>query len=697
MLFSDDRLDNSIGLNVIIPIGGIGSRFQKEGYIYPKPFINIVGRPMLYWVIEKLSLTPADTLWIAISDEIATSFQVDGQLKKEFPNINIKLVPLCFNTCGAAETLFIVCQSMNFSELSQRTISIDCDTIYVADILSMVRVLPKQVSACLYFTDDSDKPIFSYISLDENSRIIDIKEKLPISKNANTGCYVFSSAYLLKEQAETVLSLQLSEGFTGEFFTSAIISSMIKLNYQFVGIPIDPSEFHCVGTPLQLEAFLISIRDDPNFKLKRRFCFDLDGTLVSLPEIPGDYSTVKPIPENILLAQELHKAGHHIIIQTARRMKTHKGNVGAVLKDVAEITFRTLSEFEVPFDEICFGKPYADIYVDDLAVNALLNVKKDLGWVSLTSKKVPKDMVESRDINTVQVFDGLIIKSSSHEDILGEIYFYCNMPSDCSSFFAKLCGKPEYSQNSYSIRLEKIIGVSFAHLLVGRALTRGKLVKYMEALYAIHQSDGVCLSPVALDPIMKEKVVSIQGCSSVYANYSKKLRSRVAKYWDSIYSTLGPEFTDVYQQVMEWLEAYEDEDRAIRAKVIHGDPVFSNAVLQGGGEIKFFDMRGSLGGVLSIEGDCLYDLSKLYQCLFGYDFFLFPVKSSTNSEIPSKQDALILKDLRDVFHDFVFRKYGDILDDVKHITASLYLSLLPYHPENRWFHFFTVAKQILRS
>ena len=43
-------------------------------------------------------------------------------------------------------------------------------------------------------------------------------------------------------------------------------------------------------------------------------------------------------------------------------MKTHNGNVGKILCDIGKITFNTLEKFNIPFDEIYFGKPYADVY-----------------------------------------------------------------------------------------------------------------------------------------------------------------------------------------------------------------------------------------------------------------------------------------------------------------------------------------------
>ncbi len=49
------------GINVIIPIGGIGSRFAKQGYRFPKPFINIAGFPMLFWIIDRLKVCSYST------------------------------------------------------------------------------------------------------------------------------------------------------------------------------------------------------------------------------------------------------------------------------------------------------------------------------------------------------------------------------------------------------------------------------------------------------------------------------------------------------------------------------------------------------------------------------------------------------------------------------------------------------------
>lgn len=126
-----------------------------------------------------------------------------------------------------------------------KTISLDCDTIYFTDILTKYRELKANQSACFYFTDDQDKPVFSYIALDANNKITEIKEKNKISKNANTGAYAFASARLLERYCIQVLDAGI--GSSGEYFTSNVISQMIADGEDFVGVFVDT--FACVGTP----------------------------------------------------------------------------------------------------------------------------------------------------------------------------------------------------------------------------------------------------------------------------------------------------------------------------------------------------------------------------------------------------------------------------------------------------------------
>ena len=70
------------------------------------------------------------------------------------------------------------------------------------------------------------------------------------------------------------------------------------------------------------------------------------------------------------------------------------------------------------------------------------------------------------------------------------------------------------------------------------------------------------------------------------------------------------------------LSSFEREKRWVHANVIHGDPVFSNVLLDAEGRIYLLDMRGEVGSTLTLQGDLTYDLSKVYQSLLGYDYIL---------------------------------------------------------------------------
>jgi len=100
-----------------------------------------------------------------------------------------------------------------------------------------------------------------------------------------------------------------------------------------------------------------------------RICLDLDGVICQLKKnIFDNYEFLEPVDGAIEKIQSLKSAGHYIIIFTARRMKTHQGNLGKVIADIGLIKIDWLKKYQIPYDEIYFGKPWADIYVDDNAM-----------------------------------------------------------------------------------------------------------------------------------------------------------------------------------------------------------------------------------------------------------------------------------------------------------------------------------------
>ncbi|MBM08023.1 MAG: capsular biosynthesis protein [Magnetovibrio sp.] len=103
-----------------------------------------------------------------------------------------------------------------------------------------------------------------------------------------------------------------------------------------------------------------------------RICFDLDGTLCT-----GNYDEAQPLPGIKELLIRLKDEGHVIIIHTARGMNTNRANIGKVTATLAKLTLEQLDKWEFVYDEVIFGKPAADLYVDDKAMNAALIYQVD--------------------------------------------------------------------------------------------------------------------------------------------------------------------------------------------------------------------------------------------------------------------------------------------------------------------------------
>ena len=217
------------------------------------------------------------------------------------------------------------------------------------------------------------------------------------------------------------------------------------------------SDFYVLGTPQQIIQFSKTYKID-----KKRFCFDLDNTLVTYPKIEGDYTSVEPIYETINYLKKLKEKGHIIIIYTARRMRTHSGNIGGVIADIGKITIDTLSKYEIPYDELHFGKPYAHYYIDDLMVNPKTDLNKTLGFYM--------EDVSARHFNQVEI-NTTFVKKSNDVKLQGEIEYYKWVENNGTEKIQKLFPKL-ISYTDKSLELELIQGINFSTMYVDRKSTR---------------------------------------------------------------------------------------------------------------------------------------------------------------------------------------------------------------------------------
>ena len=252
-------------VNIIIPLGGKGERFSNSGFDVPKALIPIYGKPMIFHVIDNLILHPDDNL-VIIYNNVLDTHKFSSLILSKYSTAT--LIRLSKQTAGAAETVregLIQCKN-----LRKKTLLLDCDTIYTSDIVSSFR---KAIFSTVFFTErqPTDPPLYSYISLDSENKIIDIAENVKISNNANTGAYGFIDNNQLFEYCQTNTLT-----FNNEPYTSCVIKTMLSDGIPFCGHLLNSEQVFSVGTPSELNKYMDSTH---------AYLFDLDGTLVITDEI----------------------------------------------------------------------------------------------------------------------------------------------------------------------------------------------------------------------------------------------------------------------------------------------------------------------------------------------------------------------------------------------------------------------------
>jgi capsule biosynthesis phosphatase len=656
-----------MGINIIIPLGGLGERFKQVGHTKPKPLIKVLGREIICWLLDKLDLTGVKKVIVPYNIELEL-YRFESFLQHQYPEINFNFIKLDKQTRGACETVLIALNSLVDDELDNNVMCCDGDNFFTENITKHYKKT-KCKNAVFYFEDSHKDPIYSYIQVDKpNRNISDIVEKDKISNNACCGVYCFESGTVLKEYSERIINNNITQ--KGEFYMSTVVKQMILDKHLFTGIKIDSNNFICLGTPLQLKIFCNNVplnvinydshlidehdeyQDDTNTDpTKRRICVELDNVLVTHPLIYNDYSTVQPIQENIDFLKYLKQLGHTIIINTSRGMNG-KNNNGKVLQTHGKSVYEILEKFNISYDELYFNKPSADFYIDDRAVNCFSNLERELGFYY--TKVAARSFNELKG-STIQTR----IKNS--DDLAGQIHWYKNIPSSIRDLFPLFIRD---DGNNKSYEMEDIKGIPLSKQYLGGEMHSELLLRVLEHIEKIHNVPTDYMDDI-----------------DIYSNYLDKLEGRYKSYDYS-------KFIDsekIYATLLSYFKIYKEEGRG-QATIIHGDTVMTNIIIDQFGKIKFIDMRGKQGDIVSIFGDRFYDYGKFYQSLIGYDEILEtkPIHHTYK------------KKLIEEFDKYIILKYGENkLNDIKMITANLLFTLIPLHNNDKCEKYYKLCQNII--
>lgn len=222
-------------MQIVIPAAGRGSRFNGSEFIKPKPLIEWNNKNMIQHVIDNFK---GDNKIIIIKRDI-------HELKCED---DIKIINIDYTTDGPACTANL---SKDLLNMDEELIITNCDQI-IKDwnqeyFLNYARNYDG-VFGCFI----SNIKHNSYVKIDENNLVIDVKEKEVISNIATNGLHYWKKAKYFFESLDEMI--QNDDKTNGEFYVAPTYNYLIKKEYK-IGIYIFNQHFP-IGTPEDLNKFL---------------------------------------------------------------------------------------------------------------------------------------------------------------------------------------------------------------------------------------------------------------------------------------------------------------------------------------------------------------------------------------------------------------------------------------------------------
>ncbi len=232
-------------MNVLIPMAGAGSRFANAGYTFPKPLIEVDGKPMIQVVVENLNIEANYTF--IVQKEHYEKYSLQYLLNLIAPNCNI--VQVDGITEGAACTTLL---AKEFIDNNAPLVMANSD-----------QFVEWNSNECLYaFNADgidggivsfkATHPKWSYAKVGDDGFVSEVAEKKPISDNATVGIYFWKKGSDYVKYAEQMIEKNVRTN--GEFYVCPVFNEAIA-DGKKVRIK-DIERMWGIGTPEDLNYFL---------------------------------------------------------------------------------------------------------------------------------------------------------------------------------------------------------------------------------------------------------------------------------------------------------------------------------------------------------------------------------------------------------------------------------------------------------
>lgn len=232
-------------LNVLIPMAGAGSRFEKAGYTFPKPLIEVNKKPMIQVVIENLNIE-ANYIFV-VQHEHRIKYNLDTLLNLITPGC--KIIETQGITEGAACTALLASE---FIDNESPLFFANSDQFVDWNSNEFMYKMNESEADGGIVTFESTHPKWSFAEVDENNFVVRVAEKDPISTNATVGFYYWKKGSDFIKYANQMIDKNIR--VNNEFYVCPVFNEAIQDGKKIISFNI--KSMWGLGTPEDLELFL---------------------------------------------------------------------------------------------------------------------------------------------------------------------------------------------------------------------------------------------------------------------------------------------------------------------------------------------------------------------------------------------------------------------------------------------------------
>lgn len=234
-------------MKILIPMAGEGSRFSKEGYTFPKPLIDVNGKPMIQKVVENLDFD-AEYIFLVRKEHLTKYSGMDKTLSR-ITNGKFTIVEVDKLTEGAACTTLLAKKYINNDEdlliaNSDQIIEYSSENFNYMKNFTMVD--------SMVFAFRAVHPKWSFVKTNSRGIVTEVAEKNPISDIATCGIYWYRKGSDYVKYAETMIKKNIR--VNNEFYIAPVYNELIQNGG--ILIPYFVHKMYGIGTPEDLKFYL---------------------------------------------------------------------------------------------------------------------------------------------------------------------------------------------------------------------------------------------------------------------------------------------------------------------------------------------------------------------------------------------------------------------------------------------------------